>query len=267
MSKCSIQKLIQASLSANIEFCRRMAATQLISQNVWAFRAELVDPILNVVMHATLNRHDVDRYIALVIDFYERQGVDWYWIVGPLSTPHSLVQSLMPHGFAVEQEYPSLYFDLNQSIPTVGVPSLQIVEQAIDGLLDDWAICISESFHTLDQAESYRRLNQQRASSSNHALRHFVGYLDSEPVCAGTLFVHAGVATIHNLATRPRYRRMKFASVITTFLLQQAKSAGLSYCFLDSAEELVELYLMLGFKELARSQLCSPKKILNQSLR
>lgn len=258
MAKLSLAQLAQLSLESNLAFCRVMADDAWSDPCIHAFRANLVDPMLNVVMDAKLDESNIDVRIKAVIAFYQRQKVDWYWIVGPLSTPTTLAQHLLSHDFKLIEDYPSLYFDLHEAIPADAHTRLNIIEQNADSDLRDWAICLSESFHTSDQAESYRCLNLGLVDRG--VLRHFVGYVDDQVACAGTLFINEDTVVLHNIATRPLFRRRGLASMMTQYLMRHAQILGVQYCFLDAAGEAVGVYEKIGFRECARSQLYSLKK-------
>ena len=72
---------------------------------------------------------------------------------------------------------------------------------------------------------------------------------------AGTLFIHDDSVMIHNIATKPTYRKRGFGAAITLYAMQEAKRLGKKHCFLDSSPKGLGVYQGLGFKTYCHYQL------------
>lgn len=240
--------IIQLGLNTTIDFYQAMAEEQLKADNVVAVMADLMDPLLNLVVHAALTEDKVEETIQTVSEFYQRHHAKWFWQIGSETTPPTLSQHLIKHGLSLLETCPALYCDLSHDLPSIALPDWNIVELPAEDELHEWVKPIRESFFSSDQAEGFRQLNATLAHGQGQALHHYIGYYQGLPVSAATLFVTDQAVMIHNIATRPNYRRRGFGMAITRHVMAQAKQWGLQHCFLDSSSKGFNVYKKLGFK-------------------
>lgn len=80
--------------------------------------------------------------------------------------------------------------------------------------------------------------------------RHYVGYLEDEPVATATVFLAAGVAGLYFVMTVPEARRRGIGAAITAAVLREARDSGLEYAVLGSSPSGHSVYAGLGFREL-----------------
>jgi GNAT superfamily N-acetyltransferase len=79
--------------------------------------------------------------------------------------------------------------------------------------------------------------------------RHYLGYLDGEPVATVTVFFAAGVAGVYFVMTVPEARRRGIGAAITAAVLREARDSGVEYAVLGSSSAGRSVYAGLGFRE------------------
>jgi GNAT superfamily N-acetyltransferase len=80
--------------------------------------------------------------------------------------------------------------------------------------------------------------------------RHYLGYVDDEPVATVTVFLAAGVAGVYFVMTVPEARRRGIGAAITAAVLREARDSGCEYAVLGSSAAGRSVYAGLGFREL-----------------
>lgn len=251
--------ITQLGVEATICFYQAMAAHQLQCPGVKAVVADLIDPILNLVVNANLVENEIQEKIETVFDFYQRHQAEWFWQVGPLSTPSTLPQHLIQRGLSLLEDCPALYFNLTQDLPMLPTSDLVIREVAAEDELLEWVRPLREAFPSSDKAEGFRKLNARLPHGPGTAFRHYVGYRQDHPVCAGTLFITENACMIHNIATRPNCRKRGYGSAMTLHAMQAAKDLHILHCYLDSSPIGMGVYKKIGFKVYAHNQLYGVK--------
>lgn len=118
----------------------------------------------------------------------------------------------------------------------------------VDGL-EAWAEVLGQGFGEGPKeaqwvASVYRRLGVA------DPWRHYLGYLDGEPVATVTVFFAAGVAGVYFVMTVPPARRRGIGSAITAAVLREARDSGSEYAVLGSSPAGRSVYAGLGFREL-----------------
>lgn len=254
------QDIKHIGLEASIAFVRAMSLKQLPSDEVVAVITDLQDPLLNVVIHTETIESNLNVRIDQVFQFYQQHNVPWFWIVGPLSTPNTLSQHLIKRGMELIEQFPSMYFDLQNDLFITTHPDFVIREAESNDELYEWVKPLREAFPSSDGAEGYRQLNAKLAHGPSAAFRHYIGYFQNEPVCSGTLFVSENAVMIHNIGTKPMHRYRGYGTAITLRAMQDAKKLGIRHCFLDASESGMTVYQRIGFRIYANSQLFSAPK-------
>ena len=53
---------------------------------------------------------------------------------------------------------------------------------------------------------------------------------------------------LHNLATKKEFLKKGFGTLLTRYMMLQAKKLGYQHCFLEASEGAFNLYKRIGFK-------------------
>jgi len=250
--KYEMKEIQQLGLEVAIAFVKAMAIEEFSSNDVVAVYDGLSESIVSVVMDTQTTEEKMDHVIKAVLEFYKKRDALWSWMVGPLSkpAPSVLAKYLEKHNLFLVEKSPGMYFNLEQKRPEAPIISLDIHEVDANDDLNVWIIPEREAFpKTSDNGEGYRQLNASKPHGPGTSFRHYVGYCNSEPVSAVTLFLHGELAMIHNVATRPLFQRRQFATAMVVRVMQDAKKEGIKHCFLDASEKGKNVYGRIGFED------------------
>jgi ribosomal protein S18 acetylase RimI-like enzyme len=79
--------------------------------------------------------------------------------------------------------------------------------------------------------------------------RHFLGYLNGEPVATCSLYLGAGVAGVYDVGTLPERRRRGVGAAITRAAIVDAAASGYRMAILHSSASGAAMYRGLGFAD------------------
>ena len=203
----------------------------------------------NAVVAADLDPAGADAAIAESLQKMKDLGVPGSWHVGPSMRPADLGERLVAAGFAPGGSEPGMAVDLaelNES-PT-GPSDLRVTRVDSLDVLATWAATLARGFGESEKeanwvAEVYRR------EGLADPWRHYLAYLDDEPVATTTIYLAAGVAGVYFVMTVPEARRRGIGAAITLAALQDARESGVGHGVLGSSAAGRSVYAGLGFRE------------------
>lgn len=254
-------EILRKGHEVEVAFCEIMATDRLQCDGLIAVTIGLKDPILNVVIDTQVEENNAPEKITAAIDFFKKHEVDWTWIVGPLTKPANLSHYLEQQGIVFLDQFPSLYFDLNNFIPAKLLERFDLREAPAEDDLSEWIKPVRESFHSSDQGEGFRLLAAKMPHGKDTCFRQLMVYEEDRVVASGTLYIGPGDSVmIQNLATKHDFRKRGFAGAITLCAMLEAKKLGFKHCFLDSTQSGLSLYRKIGFQIYCINQLFGFKK-------
>jgi GNAT superfamily N-acetyltransferase len=202
----------------------------------------------NAVVEADLSPETADATIAESLQLMKDHGVPGSWHVGPAMQPADLGSRLLAAGFTHGGSEPGMAVELTHLSSPALVQDLQITRVMDDEHLAVWEGTLGRGFGEGEKearwvAEVYRR------EGYGDPWRHYVGWLDGEPVATTTIFLAAGVAGVYFVMTVPEARRRGIGAAITHAALVEARDSGFEYGVLGSSPAGRSVYAGLGFRE------------------
>lgn len=250
--------LIQSAHKTQEYFLWALSKEILVEMGVTAFAPSITEPNLNFAMQTGELEGDIKKIIHEVEKFYEAQGLPWTWMMNPSQDQTDLKAALEKRGYGRTSNYPVLGFSLEQILPLDFLKKFDIQEVTKEQL-SDWIFPLQEAFHgskgsSLPYLETHVRALHKKAD-----FRHFVAYVEEEPVSAATLSLSSFGARLDDIGTRTNYQRQGFATAITLHAMKVAKDLGHGWIYLEASDEGLPLYTKMGFKELYRNEIYGKK--------
>lgn len=178
----------------------------------------------NAVVSCVLDDDAADRMIAESLQELKELGVPGSWHVGPSMRPAELGERLLAAGFRHGGSEPGMALRLTE-LREAEVAGLQVERLTSVDELGAWAETLGQGFgegmkEARWAAEVYRRLGVA------DPWRHYLGYLNGEPVATATVFLAAGVAGLYFVMTVPEARRRGIGAALTAAVLREARDSG-----------------------------------------
>ncbi|WP_433008122.1 GNAT family N-acetyltransferase [Kribbella sp. CA-294648] len=200
----------------------------------------------NAVVDCSVDDGAADQVVAESLQELKDHGVPGSWHVGPSMRPLDLGDRLLTAGFRHGGAEPGMALRLTE-LREAEAAGLR-VERIGLAELGVWADTLGRGFGEGPKeaqwvAQVYRRLGVA------DPWRHYLGYLDGEPVATATVFLAAGVAGVYFVMTVPEARRRGIGAALTSAALREARDSGSQYAVLGSSPAGRSVYERLGFRE------------------
>ena len=242
---------IQGSLLGFFRLLGRDPGTEFREENgISRWRTGIAHPLFNGVISARLPRGDEGALIQDTIAYFRTRGVGGItWWLEPGMKGVGWEDALVKAGLRREADTPGMALDLNALAPAAVPAGLSI--RAVDDLpgLRTWGSVFVPGYGLPLDWEA-PLFNLFGGIGLGLPLRHYIGYLDEQPVSTASLFLGAGAAGIYNIATLPEARGRGIGAALTLAPLQDAREMGFRYGVLQSSEMGFPVYRRLGFEQL-----------------
>jgi GNAT superfamily N-acetyltransferase len=208
-------------------------------------------PIFNSVLRARIAPHRVSAVVEVAVARGRARNVPILWWVGPTTQPNDLSASLQAHGFVHFADLPGMAVDLSK-FNGEGAPvrGLRIDPVVHPESLDTWCDVFAAAFRMPPFAgRAFFSLFSTQGFDSLSPFRHYIGWLEGEPVATATLFLAAGIAGIYNVATLRDARNKGVGAAITSRASSDARAKGYRLGILQSSVMGTDVYRKLGFRE------------------
>ncbi|TCN34869.1 acetyltransferase (GNAT) family protein [Kribbella orskensis] len=223
----------------------------------------------NAIVAADLTAQTADAVIAESLHELKNNNVPGSWHVGPSMRPADLGERLLAAGFTHGGSEPGMAIPLAEltdpaqlagpaePVDSARTTGLRVERVRTEEELGVWVETLGRGFgEGVREArwvgEVYRRLGL------GDPWRHYLGWLDGEPVATTTIYLAAGVAGVYFVMTIPEARRRGIGTAITRAALEDARdtdhtvttgSTGVRYGVLGSSPAGRSVYARLGFRE------------------
>lgn len=207
----------------------------------------------NQVIRTQIASKDIDARIDETLALCEERGVPLLWSVTSATEPADIGRRLEAHGLTNNGAMTGMAIDLEDLPHEATAPEGFAVEQVDDASgLEAWRRAYGSGFEMPEFASgAFRALYTVLGYTGKAPFRHYVGWLDGEPVASSTLFLGTGVADIWHVGTVPTARRRGIGAAMTLTPLLDARSMGCRFGTVYSAASAtgLNIYRELGFKE------------------
>ncbi len=246
----SNSSLHEAIVASQNFFFRSMAISCYESEGIIATTMGINNAFFNNVLETNIAATDVTSIIQKLIIFFAKYDAPWTWLVYPFSKPIELGTLLESNGMTKIEDFSVMGIDITKALPVISDNCLCIKEVLSARDFDDWNIPEHDGFGGTEEVMmQFRRRTENIPYGNGNNFHHYVLYVDSNPVAAGTLSLHQGNARLDNIAVRPAYQKNGFGTAITLHMLTEAKRFGVKHCFLDASHHGKGVYIKLGFQE------------------
>jgi GNAT superfamily N-acetyltransferase len=250
-SPASLERGVKVNLYAFLKRLGRSPAAAIVEEGpLVSWHTPLPNVWFNGVLASGSAPPDAERLIASRLAYFQERGVEAvsWWL-----EPHVERTEWEPHllriGFRADDSTPGMAIDLSKlRAPTRQPAGLEILPVEDDAALRAWITLVLPGFG-LPATLFESAVELFTGLGLGLPMRHYLGYLDGEPVGTSTLFLGAGVAGIYNVTTRDEARGRGIGTALTLAPLQEALRLGYEVGILQSSSKGFSVYRRLGFEQ------------------
>jgi predicted GNAT family acetyltransferase len=201
----------------------------------------------------------VDEHIDAVLVEMGQYASEIDWMVFPGCRPANLGERLAARGLAggpdgkwrLVGDIPGMggnwmYIDLTDLPPAPPVADrFHVVRVNDEAMLDTWRQASDNGFG--GDHQSFYQAYARHGFAPDALKHHYIGYLDDQPVTAGTLLMAGGSASIYNVSTPAQLRRQGFGAAITYAMLEEMRRRDYTWSWIWASKSGKSVYAKLGF--------------------
>ncbi|SFS62355.1 GNAT family N-acetyltransferase [Paenibacillus sp. BC26] len=247
-------------IKQNVIFSR--VQLSLVSQRIMVeqtrelmrYESDLTHPLYNSVIayHQPLSDKDTKEDIERLINGYQARKVPFTWLTWSHDADHAnLAQALAENGLKKVDSLSGM---------SVSLPDWTYISPAIHGLnikpirtraeMNWFREIVLPVFGFEGEAgEALVQISEDAAFGENAAFRHYIGFMDGQPVAAATAIHDGDTIGIYNVATLEGYRRRGLGSALTAHAAREGQAAGGRVAVLLASKMGQGVYQAIGFEE------------------
>lgn len=249
-SPVSLERSVKTNLYDFFKLMGQSPATDTVADEpLFSWHTAIPHSWFNGVLASGAAPTDAERLIADRIAYFQERGVEAIsWWLEPEVDGAEWEPHLLGAGFRADDRTPGMAVDLSKlRAPAQRPVGLEIVPVEDDATLRTWITPFVSGFGL--PATLYESMVELFTGFGlGLPVRHYLGYLDGEPVATSTLFLGAGVAGIYNVATKAEARGRGVGTALTVGPLQDAAALGYRVGILQSSEMGFSVYQRMGFE-------------------
>lgn len=253
-SNSSLATAVKANLYAFFRLLGRSPKSEFYAQpSLIRWHTPVPHPWFQGVLSAKPAAQDGDQLVGDMVSYFMSRGVTGFtWWLEPDLQADSWSSHLSAHGFRYDKSTPGMAVHLAALPRSVPQPE-HFTHQVVEDLetLEVWVRTFILGYG-LPEAWARDFFELLASLGLDLPLRHYLGYLDGEPVANSSLLLEAGVAGIYNVATIPEARGQGIGAALTLSPLLNAAELGYHAGVLQSSEMGFSVYRRLGFQHLCQ---------------
>jgi GNAT superfamily N-acetyltransferase len=249
-SMASTAAAVEANLFSLFEQLQRWPRVELHDDGAcrWTL-SRLPFPLFNSVISARLDDTAAGAVIDARIRDCRDRNVPLLWWTGPSTTPANLGARLERRGFLLEPAI-GMAGDVPRITAQPAAAEINIEAVRDAAALATWSRVLCLSFGAPQAfGEAFADLASAVGLGPSSSFRHFLGYVNGEPVATCSLFLGAGVAGVYDVGTVPERRRRGIGAAITRAAIADAATSGYRMAILHSSALGAAMYRALGFRD------------------
>jgi GNAT superfamily N-acetyltransferase len=227
-------------------FCARPGAVLVERDGVIGAMTDLQVSFFNGV---GTTRMDSPEALADVVEQFKAHKRPFRWWVSPSMTPPDLAERLQAHGLRHRWDSPAMDKMLTDPEP-LEFPSGVTVEQIGAAKMPAWIDVLLRGFNIpAEQGAIWLDAYTNGGFDPATGWRHFLAYVDGEPMGITALLLRGTLAGIYHVVTLPAARNRGVGKAVMRAALEDARISGATAAALQSSELGLPLYRSLGFRE------------------
>ena len=205
-------------------------------------------PLFNSVVGARFDADRADEAIEARIRECAERNVPMLWWTGPSTTPADLGERLERRGFLLEPAL-GMAGDVHYITAQPSQTLIDVEPVCDETRLATWSKVLCNAFGAPAAfGEAFADLASAIGLGRTSSFRHFLGWLDGEPIATCSLFLGAGVAGIYDVGTLPERRHRGVGAAITRAAVTEAAANGYRMAILHSSALGTNMYRGIGFE-------------------
>lgn len=208
-------------------------------------------PRLNNVFDYRIRNKDVKQVIKSVVEEYKIKNSSFTWIISPSSRPKNIESELINNGLKYSSEPVGKLYKIKKKKYDLNLNNhIDIVKIDNIGKLKLWCNIVTKIFEIdANNYNNFYKILQKSILNEKSIMDLYLLKFDSKPICTAALLKGKLSAGIYWVATLANQRRCGFATLLTKFLINEAKDNNYNYVTLQSSQMAYDLYKKIGFKE------------------
>jgi ribosomal protein S18 acetylase RimI-like enzyme len=244
-----IRKAIEKNAVARMLYwCHWPKIRQIEHPHAVGTESDLPCSFFNNIFSAEVSHPNVESFVDDLIGRFRSRGVPCFWWSGPVNHDQQVASILEARGFVKAVEGAAMALSL-ANCPAPRTASAEIIEVTSEDQITDWTRTCTAAFGFDDALSGWwHELFTSIPFSGSTPLRHFLAYIDSEPVGTASAFIQDDVVGLASVGVREECRRQGIGSTITLAALETARDQGCRLGVLFSSPMATSMYEGLGFR-------------------
>jgi GNAT superfamily N-acetyltransferase len=211
-------------------------------------------PRINTILYSHLDESKLDSAIQEQVDHFAPLDQPFEWVVYDYDQPENLIERLIAHGFAPDDDPEAdMVLDIQKAPAELLKPSEFDIRQITQREQLDDVVSVEQQVLGADFSWLKGRLADHLSVPGY--LNVYVGYINDIPVTTAWIYFHPNnpFAGLFGGSTLPEYRQRGLYTALVGIRLEAAKERGYSYLTTGASEFSRPILEKNGFVQISRS--------------